>query len=160
MFWPRPQAHIPHPRKPPQAPNQLSIQGIAGHQEPKRLPNAKFPPTLGSTDHGIPCTPMTRVITWAYIASPGQRQPGGIPEGVLCRQGTVDPHPMRVNQSMAGSKNSRQREWENPIKIAGGLLVTFGLLDLIGSFVGLDVWGEWIGLDLPGVIWACTAYIK
>ena len=48
----------------------------------------------------------------------------------------------------------------NIFKIIGGLLVAFGLVDMIGSFTGLDVWGEWIGVELPEVIWSFTAYIE
>jgi hypothetical protein len=48
----------------------------------------------------------------------------------------------------------------NILKIIGGLFITFGLVDMVGSFTGLDVWGEWIGLDLPEVIWSYTAYIE
>ena len=46
------------------------------------------------------------------------------------------------------------------MKIIGGLLIAFGLVDLIGSFTGLDVWGEWIRVDLPEAIWSFTAYIE
>ena len=46
------------------------------------------------------------------------------------------------------------------MKIIGGLLIAFGLLDMIGSFTGLDVWGEWIGVNLPEAIWSFTAYIE
>ena len=46
------------------------------------------------------------------------------------------------------------------LKIFGGLLIAFGLVDMIGSFTGLDVWGEWIGQDLPEFIWSFTAYIE
>ena len=28
-------------------------------------------------------------------------------------------------------------------KIIGGLLIAFGLIDVIGSFTGLDVWYDW-----------------
>ncbi|MGJ8641737.1 MAG: hypothetical protein ACSHYA_20270 [Opitutaceae bacterium] len=48
----------------------------------------------------------------------------------------------------------------NILKIIGGLLVAFGLIDCIGSFTGLDVWGEWIGVELPEAIWSFTAYIE
>ena len=46
------------------------------------------------------------------------------------------------------------------MKIIGGILIAFGLVDMIGSFTGLDVWGEWIGVDLPEAIWQFTAYIE
>ena len=48
----------------------------------------------------------------------------------------------------------------NIFKIIGGLLVAFGLVDMIGSFTGLDVWVEWIGVELPELIWSFTAYIE
>ena len=48
----------------------------------------------------------------------------------------------------------------NILKIIGGLLVAFGLVDMIGSFTGLDVWGEWIGVEFPEAIWSFTAYIE
>lgn len=44
--------------------------------------------------------------------------------------------------------------------VIGGLLILFGLIDLIGSFTGLDVWGEWIGIDLPDIIWRFSAWIE
>ena len=46
------------------------------------------------------------------------------------------------------------------MKIIGGLLIAFGLVDVVGSFAGLDVWGEWIGVNLPEAIWSFTAYIE
>ncbi len=46
------------------------------------------------------------------------------------------------------------------MKIIGGLLIAFGLVDMIGSFTGLDVWGEWVRVDLPEAIWRFTAYIE
>ena len=46
------------------------------------------------------------------------------------------------------------------MKIIGGLLIAFGLADVVGSFAGVDVWGEWIGVQLPELIWPFTAYIE
>ena len=46
------------------------------------------------------------------------------------------------------------------LKIIGGLLFAFGLVDFIGSFAGLDVWTDWIGVELPAAIWSFTAYIE
>jgi len=46
------------------------------------------------------------------------------------------------------------------MKIVGGILIAFGLVDMIGSFTGLDVWSEWIGVNLPDVIWSWSAYIE
>jgi uncharacterized membrane protein YphA (DoxX/SURF4 family) len=43
--------------------------------------------------------------------------------------------------------------------IAGGFLVVFGLVDLIGSFAQFDLWGT-IGIQLPDVIWSFSAYIE
>jgi len=45
-------------------------------------------------------------------------------------------------------------------KVIGGLLIAFGLLDMIGSWTGLDVWGQWIGVALPEIIWQFSAYIE
>jgi hypothetical protein len=44
--------------------------------------------------------------------------------------------------------------------IVGGVLILFGLVDLIGSFTGFDLWGEWIGVDLPEIIWRFSAWIE
>ena len=46
------------------------------------------------------------------------------------------------------------------LKVIGGLLIAFGLVDMIGSWTGLDVWTEWIGVHLPEFIWSFTAYIE
>ena len=46
------------------------------------------------------------------------------------------------------------------MKIIGGLLVAFGIADVIGSYAGVDVWGEWIGVQLPAAIWSFSAYIE
>lgn len=45
-------------------------------------------------------------------------------------------------------------------KIIGGVIVAFGLADLVGSFTGVDVWGEYIGVVLPEIIWSYTSYIE
>ena len=45
------------------------------------------------------------------------------------------------------------------MKIVGGLLIAFGLVDMIGSYTGLDVWGQWLHIELPELIWTFTAYI-
>lgn len=46
------------------------------------------------------------------------------------------------------------------LKVIGGLLVLFGLTDMIGSFAGLDVWRQWLHIDLPELIWSFSAYIE
>ena len=43
--------------------------------------------------------------------------------------------------------------------VLGGLLVVFGLVDLIGSFAGFDLWGT-MGIQLPDIIWSFSAYIE
>ena len=46
------------------------------------------------------------------------------------------------------------------LRIIGGLLIAFGVVDVVGSFLGLDVWNDWFGVDLPAAIWSFTAYIE
>ena len=46
------------------------------------------------------------------------------------------------------------------LKIIGGALVVFGLIDMGGSWAGQDVWGDWIGVQLPAAIWMFTAWIE
>ena len=43
--------------------------------------------------------------------------------------------------------------------VVGGLLIVFGLVDLIGSFAQFDLWGT-LGIQLPDVIWSFSAYIE
>ncbi len=43
--------------------------------------------------------------------------------------------------------------------IPGVLIFLFGLVDLIGSFVGFDLWGT-LGVGLPGILWSYSAYIE
>ena len=43
--------------------------------------------------------------------------------------------------------------------VVGGILVAFGLVDLIGSFTGFDVWAQ-MGVQLPEVLWNFSAYIE
>jgi len=42
----------------------------------------------------------------------------------------------------------------------GGMLLAFGLVDLIGSFAGIDVWTDWLAVELPEVVWSFTAIIE
>ena len=44
-------------------------------------------------------------------------------------------------------------------KIVGILLIVFGLVDLIGSFLGFDLWGT-IGIQLPEIVWRYSSYIE
>ena len=46
-----------------------------------------------------------------------------------------------------------------PMIIVGGLLMAFGLVDLIGSFASFDLWGT-LGIQLPDIIWSFSAYIE
>ncbi|MEM6883975.1 MAG: hypothetical protein AAF571_03015 [Verrucomicrobiota bacterium] len=46
------------------------------------------------------------------------------------------------------------------LKIVGGLLIAFGLVDLIGGYTGLDVWGEWLNITLPEALWKISPYLE
>ena len=41
----------------------------------------------------------------------------------------------------------------------GGLIVAFGLVDFVGSFLHFDLWGR-LGLRLPETLWRFSAYIE
>ncbi len=43
--------------------------------------------------------------------------------------------------------------------VLGGLLIVFGLVDLLGSFANFDLWGI-IGIRLPDMVWQYSAYIE
>ena len=43
------------------------------------------------------------------------------------------------------------------MKIAGYLIIAFGLVDLIGSYAGFDLWGS-LGITLPEVVWRLSSY--
>lgn len=43
--------------------------------------------------------------------------------------------------------------------VVGGLLIAFGLVDLIGSFAEFDLWGT-LGIQLPDAIWSFSAWIE
>ena len=43
--------------------------------------------------------------------------------------------------------------------IIGGLILIFGLVDLVGSYTNFDLWTE-IGVQLPDAIWRYSAYIE
>jgi hypothetical protein len=46
------------------------------------------------------------------------------------------------------------------MKIAGIIIIAFGLADLIGSYTDFDLWGGFIGVDLPEVLWKYSSYIE
>lgn len=41
----------------------------------------------------------------------------------------------------------------------GGLIVAFGLVDFVGSFLHFDLWGR-LGVRLPEILWRFSAYIE
>ena len=41
----------------------------------------------------------------------------------------------------------------------GGLIIAFGLVDFVGSFVHFDLWGR-MGVRLPDIVWRFSAYIE
>ncbi len=46
------------------------------------------------------------------------------------------------------------------MKIIGIIVMAFGLVDLVGSYMEFDLWGGFIGVQLPDVIWSYSAYIE
>ena len=46
------------------------------------------------------------------------------------------------------------------MKIIGGLLIAFGLADVLGSWAGEDLWGDWIGVQLPDLLWRFSGFIE
>jgi hypothetical protein len=46
------------------------------------------------------------------------------------------------------------------LKVIGGLLVVFGVVDLLGSFGSLDVWADWFGVELTGIVYSYSAYAE
>ncbi len=46
------------------------------------------------------------------------------------------------------------------MKIAGFIIIAFGILDLIGSYAGFDLWGGYLGVDLPEMLWKFSSYIE
>ena len=44
------------------------------------------------------------------------------------------------------------------LKVIGGLLIAWGVLDFALSWMGTDLYAE-IGITIPDAIWAYTAYI-
>jgi hypothetical protein len=43
------------------------------------------------------------------------------------------------------------------MKIIGVIIILFGLVDLVGSYIGFDLWGGFLGIQLPEVIWNYTS---
>jgi hypothetical protein len=46
------------------------------------------------------------------------------------------------------------------MKIAGFIIIAFGLIDLGGSYADFDLWGGFLGLELPEMLWKFSSYIE
>jgi len=46
------------------------------------------------------------------------------------------------------------------MKIIGIIIIAFGLVDLIGSYMEFDLWGGFIGIQLPEAIWSYSSYVE
>ena len=46
------------------------------------------------------------------------------------------------------------------MKILGIILIVFGVIDILGSFMNFDLWGDVIGITLPELIWTWSGYIE
>ncbi len=46
------------------------------------------------------------------------------------------------------------------MKMAGIILIVFGVIDFGGSWVGFDLWGGFLGIDLPDLVWQFSAYAE
>jgi hypothetical protein len=46
------------------------------------------------------------------------------------------------------------------MKIIGIILIIFGLVDLVGSYMEFDLWGEFLGVQLPDIIWSYSSFIE
>ncbi|MCJ8299800.1 MAG: hypothetical protein MJK13_12835 [Pseudomonadales bacterium] len=46
------------------------------------------------------------------------------------------------------------------MKILGIIIIAFGLVDLIGSYMEFDLWGGFIGVQLPDLLWQYSSYIE
>ena len=46
------------------------------------------------------------------------------------------------------------------MKILGMIIIAFGLVDLIGSYMEFDLWGTFIGVQLPEQLWQFSSYIE
>ena len=45
------------------------------------------------------------------------------------------------------------------MKIAGIIILIFGIVDFAGSYAEFDLWGV-IGVQLPDLVWTYSAYIE
>ncbi|EPJ45725.1 MAG: hypothetical protein OFPI_36030 [Osedax symbiont Rs2] len=46
------------------------------------------------------------------------------------------------------------------MKILGMIIIAFGLVDLVGSYMDFDLWGNFIGVQLPDQLWQYSSYIE
>jgi len=46
------------------------------------------------------------------------------------------------------------------MKILGILIIVFGLVDMIGSYMDFDLWGGFLGIDLPDMVWRFSSYAE
>ena len=46
------------------------------------------------------------------------------------------------------------------MKILGVIIIAFGLVDLIGSYMSFDLWDGFIGVQLPDLLWQYSSYIE
>jgi len=46
------------------------------------------------------------------------------------------------------------------MKIAGIILIIFGIVDVGGSWLGFDLWTDFIGIELPYWVWFFSGYVE
>jgi len=46
------------------------------------------------------------------------------------------------------------------MKILGIIIIAFGLVDLVGSYMEFDLWGGFIGVELPETLWQYSSFIE
>ncbi len=46
------------------------------------------------------------------------------------------------------------------MKILGIIIIAFGVVDLVGSYMDFDLWGGFLGIQLPEVIWSYSSYAE
>ena len=46
------------------------------------------------------------------------------------------------------------------MKILGIVIIAFGLVDLVGSYIDFDLWGGFLGVQLPDIVWKYSSFIE
>ena len=46
------------------------------------------------------------------------------------------------------------------MKYLGMILIAFGLVDFVGSYLDFDLWTGFLGITLPDLLWQFSAYIE